>query len=146
MDLPRVRGTLLTTRSGRAVVTVRCPECGVVHRYDEGRLAEPDVQAWLHRGFVDEWMPCRLDLPGNFYRVVVSPPAAARHAGGRPPPPEPTDGRAPRSRLRRPRRREPSRVAGCDGRDTAPHREPARRYPSRPARPPRPEPHRGREQ
>ena len=71
MDLPRVRGTLLTTRSGRAVVTVRCPECGVVHRYDEGRLAEPDVQAWLHRGFVDEWMPCRLDLPGNFYRVVV---------------------------------------------------------------------------
>ena len=85
MDLPRVPGLLRTTRGGRAVVTVRCPECGAVHRYDEGPLAAPEVQAWLQRGFVDEWMPCRLDLLGNFYRLVLSRAGIGRGADGAPP-------------------------------------------------------------
>ena len=101
MDLPRVRGTLLITRTQRAVVTVHCPECGAVHRYDEGPLADPAVQAKLGQGFVDEWIPCRADLPGNFYRVLLSPPkapAAAARVGGSPPPPSPKDGRRRRRR------------------------------------------------
>ena len=113
MELPRVRGTLLPTRSGRAVVTVRCPECGAVHRYDEGPLAEPDVQAWLHRGFVDEWMPCRLDLPGNFYRVVLPRPAPLRDAAGPRPAPRSNDDPPRRTRgPRRGRRASPAGVAG----------------------------------
>ena len=92
MDLPRVRGTLLITRTQRAVVTVPCPECGAVRRYDEGPLADPAVRAKLGRGFVDAWIPCRADLPGNFYRVLLSPPpapAAAARGGGSPAPAAP---------------------------------------------------------
>ncbi len=68
-DLLTVAGTLLTTRHGRAVVTVTCPECGAVHRHDLGPAADPEVREALRRGIVEAWMPCRAALPGNFYRV-----------------------------------------------------------------------------
>ncbi len=77
MDLPRVRGALLTSRRGHAVLTVCCPECGAVHRHDEGPVADPEVQARLARGFVEAWMPCRGDLPGNVSRIVLPPRAGA---------------------------------------------------------------------
>ena len=122
MNLPQARGGRLATRAGHAVVTVRCPECGAVHRYDEGPLDDPDVRARLGRGFVDEWMPCRADLPGNFYRVLLSPPrpapAAARHAEGSPLP-EANDGGAPRSRRRRRRHQKALPASGKPARPGA---------------------------
>ena len=71
MDLPRVRGRLLSTRHRRRLIAVTCPFCGLEHRYDKGVLRDPEVQALLQRGFTDEWAPCQLDLPGNFYRVLL---------------------------------------------------------------------------
>ncbi len=68
-NLLQVAGTVLTTRHGRAVVTVTCPECGAVHRHDLGPAADPDIRAVLRWGVVEAWMPCRAALPGNFYRV-----------------------------------------------------------------------------
>ena len=113
MNLPQVRGTLLTTRGGRAVVTVPCLECGAVHRYDEGPLAEPEVADRLGRGFVDEWMPCRADLPGNFYRVVLPRPAPLRDAASARHAPRSNDDPPRRTRgRRRGRRASPAGVAG----------------------------------
>ena len=71
MDLLRVRGRLLPTRNRRCLVAVTCLYCGAEHRYDKGPLRDPEVQALLQRGFTDEWVPCRLDLPGNWYRVLL---------------------------------------------------------------------------
>ena len=68
-DLLNVAGTVLTTRHGRAVVTVTCPECGAVHRHDLGPAVDSDVREALRRGVVEVWMPCRATLPRNFYRV-----------------------------------------------------------------------------
>ncbi len=93
MDLPRVRGRLLGGRRGRCLIAVACPFCGAEHRYDKGPLADPEVRALLERGFTDEWAPCRLDLPGNWYRVLLPrrgerPPRGGRtrRGAGRPPP------------------------------------------------------------
>ncbi len=64
-DLLTVVGTVLTTRHGRAVVTVTCPECGAVHRHDLGPANDPDIRVALQRGVVEAWMPCRATLPGE---------------------------------------------------------------------------------
>ena len=85
-DLLTVTGTLLTTRHGRAVVAVVCPECGAVHRHDLGPATDPDIRAVLRRGVVEAWMPCRAALPGNFYRVRLqreAPRGLGPHARGR---------------------------------------------------------------
>ena len=80
MDLPRVRGRLLGSRHGRCLIAVTCPFCGLEHRYGKGVLSDPEVQALIEQGFTDEWIPCQLDLPGNFYRVLL-PRRGGRSSG-----------------------------------------------------------------
>jgi hypothetical protein len=114
MVLPRVTGILHTSSRTRAVVTVRCPECGKIHRHDLGALDDPDVIEALQRRWVDEWMACRVDLPGNYYRIILRssqvrvalPPKAAAPAltGEGAPAATPSD--APRRRRRRKRKRD----------------------------------------
>ncbi|MGH2531059.1 MAG: hypothetical protein ACRDJW_02020 [Thermomicrobiales bacterium] len=118
MVLPRVTGILHTSSRTRAVVTVRCPECGKIHRHDLGPLDDPEVIEALQRRWVDEWMACRLDLPGNYYRIVLRssqvkvalpPKAAASPESGESTPSAPSSD-APRRRRRRKRKRDAGKV------------------------------------
>jgi hypothetical protein len=31
-----------------------------------------EIEEIRRQGFTDEWLPCQWDLPGNFWRVVLS--------------------------------------------------------------------------
>ncbi len=87
MDLPRGKGRLLNVR-GRAVLAAHCAFCGKEHRYDKGLVGAPEADELLASGFSDEWRPCQLDLPGNFWRILIGRPARRRpRKSGRPPGP-----------------------------------------------------------
>jgi hypothetical protein len=75
MSLSRGRGQLRTDK-GRAVVVARCPLCGEEHRYDKGVAGGEEAESLRKLGYTDEWLPCQMDLPGNFWRIVIT--------GGRP--------------------------------------------------------------
>ena len=85
MDLPRAKGRLVAI-GGRTVLVAACPLCGGEHRWDKGPARGPGAEEVRARGYSDEWLPCRADLPGNFCRVLVGGgtrrPARGR---GRPP-------------------------------------------------------------
>jgi hypothetical protein len=68
-QLPNARGRLIASR-GRAVLAARCPLCGGEHRYDKGPIGDPALDDLQDLGFSEEWMPCQLDLPGNFWRIT----------------------------------------------------------------------------
>jgi hypothetical protein len=86
MSFPRGRGRILTER-GHAIVVARCPLCSIEHRYDKGISGGEEIEEVRRLGFTDEWLPCQMDLPGNFWRVVIT----GSNKGGRP------GGRRPRS-------------------------------------------------
>ena len=71
MTLSRGRGHIIID-GGRVYVCARCPLCGREHRYDKGDPNGPEIAEIRTRGSTDEWMPCQADLPGNFWRIVVS--------------------------------------------------------------------------
>jgi hypothetical protein len=75
MSLSRGRGHI-RTESGRAIVVARCPLCGEEHRYDKGVAGGEESESLRKVGYTDEWLPCQMDLPGNFWRIVIT--------GGRP--------------------------------------------------------------
>jgi len=79
VSFPRGRGRI-TMSGGRAIIVARCPLCGEEHRYDKGEAIGEEVEAIRRRGYTEEWLPCQKDLPGNFWRVVIT---SARQ-GGRP--------------------------------------------------------------
>lgn len=70
MDLPKVRGRLLTMPDG-VVLVARCPFCGCEHRYNKSADGDEPLDDIIARGFTDEWLPCQYDLPGNFWRIFV---------------------------------------------------------------------------
>lgn len=92
MDLPKVRGRLLTMPEG-TVLVARCPFCGNEHRYNKSLNPEEALEEILARGFTDEWLPCQYDLPGNFWRIFVGRSRRRRKAPNGAPAPEP--GRRP---------------------------------------------------
>lgn len=99
MDLPKVRGRLLTMPDG-VVLVARCPFCGHEHRYNKSADSEEPLDDIVARGFTDEWLPCQHDLPGNFWRIFVGrsrrrrkPVSAPPNASGGP---ELAPGAAPR--------------------------------------------------
>lgn len=69
VQLPNARGRLIAS-GGRAVLAARCPMCGGEHRYDKGPIGDPTLDDLQDLGFSEEWMPCQLDLPGNFWRIT----------------------------------------------------------------------------
>ena len=71
MSLSRGRGQIRTDK-GRAVVIARCPLCGEEHRYDKGPASGEEIESLRKRGYTDEWLPCQMDLPGNFWRIVIT--------------------------------------------------------------------------
>lgn len=71
MVLPRVTGIRQKSSGVRVIITVRCPECGRIHRHDIGAIDDPEVSQILQNRTFDAWMACRVDLPGNFYRVIL---------------------------------------------------------------------------
>jgi hypothetical protein len=71
MSLQRGRGRI-TTYGGKAVVVANCPLCGQEHRYTKGDAGGDEIEEIRKRGFTDEWLPCQQDLPGNFWRVVIT--------------------------------------------------------------------------
>jgi hypothetical protein len=71
MSLSRGRGQIRTDR-GRALVVARCPLCGEEHRYDKGAAGGEEIESLRKIGYTDEWLPCQLDLPGNFWRIVIT--------------------------------------------------------------------------
>jgi hypothetical protein len=71
MSLPRGRGRILN-QHGRAAIVAHCPLCGTEHRYEKGEIGGEEIEAIRKRGFSDEWLPCQRDLPGNFWRVIVT--------------------------------------------------------------------------
>jgi hypothetical protein len=70
MSLSRGRGHIRTDR-GRALVVARCPLCGEEHRYDKGAAGGEEIESLRNVGYTDEWLPCQMDLPGNFWRIVI---------------------------------------------------------------------------
>ncbi len=70
MDLPKVRGRLLTMPTG-VLLVARCPFCGGEHRYDKTTNCEEPLDEIVARGYSDEWLPCQYDLPGNYWRIFV---------------------------------------------------------------------------
>jgi hypothetical protein len=64
---------------GRAIIVARCPLCGEEHRYDKGEAGGEEVELIRRRGYTEEWLPCQKDLPGNFWRVLIS---STRQSGG----------------------------------------------------------------
>ncbi len=70
MDLPKVRGRLLTMPDG-VVLVARCPFCGCEHRYNKSSEGDEVLDEIVARGFTDEWLPCQYDLPGNFWRIFI---------------------------------------------------------------------------
>src|SRR5918997_2390931 len=81
MDLPKVRGRLLTGPDG-VILVARCPLCGSEHRYNKSSGGEESLDEITARGFSDEWMPCQYDLPGNFWRIFVGRSRRRRKPGG----------------------------------------------------------------
>jgi hypothetical protein len=71
MSLSRGRGQIRTDR-GRAVIVARCPLCGEEHRYDKGVVGGEEIESLRKLGYTDEWLPCQMDLPGNFWRIVIT--------------------------------------------------------------------------
>lgn len=71
MGFPRGRGRIQTV-NGQAVIVARCPLCHEEHRYQKGDATGDEIAEVRQRGFSDEWLPCQLDLPGNFWRVVIA--------------------------------------------------------------------------
>jgi hypothetical protein len=71
MSLPRGRGRILN-QHGRATIVAHCPLCGREHRYEKGEVGGEEIEQIRKRGFSDEWLPCQFDLPGNFWRVIVT--------------------------------------------------------------------------
>jgi hypothetical protein len=67
-DLFQVTGQVRIIRH-QVIVTVACPECHQLHHHTLGRRDDPAIRAVVRRGWAECWMPCRLDLPGNVYRV-----------------------------------------------------------------------------
>ena len=80
MSLSRGRGRI-SIEAGRAYVSARCPLCGKEHRYDKGEAGGPEIEEIRKRGSTDEWMPCQGDLPGNFWRIVVTGKKDAARTG-----------------------------------------------------------------
>ena len=81
-QLPNARGRLFAS-GGHAVLAARCPLCGREHRYDKGLIDTPEVNDLQERGFSEEWMPCQLDLPGNFWRISFGRGDRRRRPGPR---------------------------------------------------------------
>lgn len=71
MSLSRARGHI-RTESGRAILVARCPLCGEEHRYDKGAAGGEEIESLRKVGYTDEWLPCQMDLPGNFWRIVIT--------------------------------------------------------------------------
>ncbi|MDQ2652748.1 MAG: hypothetical protein M3Z20_06855 [Chloroflexota bacterium] len=70
-NFPRARGRILQVR-GHAIIAARCPLCATEHRYDKGLVDGSEIEQIRQQGFTDEWLPCQWDLPGNFWRIVLS--------------------------------------------------------------------------
>jgi hypothetical protein len=70
-NFPRVRGRILQLH-GHAIIAAQCPLCAKEHRYDKGLAEGAEIEQVRLQGFSDEWMPCQWDLPGNFWRVMLS--------------------------------------------------------------------------
>lgn len=83
-QLPNARGRLIASR-GRAVLAAHCPLCGREHRYDKGPIDDPAVAELQDQGFSEEWLPCQLDLPGNFWRITFGRERRRRPAPRREP-------------------------------------------------------------
>ena len=79
MSFPRGRGRILTI-DGEAIVAAMCPLCRHEHRYRKGSASGDEIAEVRSRGFTDEWLPCQLDLPGNYWRVVIANTKARRAA------------------------------------------------------------------
>jgi hypothetical protein len=71
MSMSRGRGRIIAD-NGTAVIVARCPLCGAEHRYQKGAEQGEEIEEIRQRGFTDEWLPCQHDLPGNFWRVVIT--------------------------------------------------------------------------
>ena len=71
MSMSRGRGQIRTDK-GRAVVVARCPLCGEEHRYDKGDAGGDEIELLRKLGYTDEWLPCQMDLPGNFWRIIIT--------------------------------------------------------------------------
>jgi hypothetical protein len=82
MSLPTGKGRILTVR-GDAIIAAYCPYCGREHRYGKGAASGDEIAAVRRRGFSDEWLPCQVDLPGNFWRIVIGGSRPAGKAAGR---------------------------------------------------------------
>lgn len=70
-NFPRGRGRILHLH-GHAVIAARCPLCAREHQYDKGEADGAEIEQIRRQGFTDEWLPCQWDLPGNYWRVVLS--------------------------------------------------------------------------
>jgi hypothetical protein len=82
MTLPRGRGRIVIA-GGRAAVVARCPLCGREHRYEKGAAGGEEIEAIRKHGFTDEWLPCQVDLPGNFWRIAISSGRQGAKSGSR---------------------------------------------------------------
>ena len=71
MSLPRAKGRLITAK-GVATIVAYCPLCGHEHRYGKGEPDGAEMALIRSQGFTDEWIPCQRDLPGNFWRIILS--------------------------------------------------------------------------
>jgi hypothetical protein len=83
MSFPRGRGRIQIV-DGKAVIVAHCPLCHQEHRYPKGDVAGEDIAEVRRRGFSDEWLPCQVDLPGNYWRVVIVSNSKRGPAGRRP--------------------------------------------------------------
>ena len=71
MSFPRGRGRIVD-EAGQTTIVARCPLCGEEHRYNKGAAGGEVITEIRKLGYSDEWLPCQHDLPGNFWRVVVT--------------------------------------------------------------------------
>jgi hypothetical protein len=83
MSFPRGRGKI-STAGGKATIVARCPLCGNEHRYEKGAANGEEIEAIRKQGYTDEWLPCQADLPGTFWRVVVTGGQGSKGSRGRP--------------------------------------------------------------
>jgi hypothetical protein len=84
MSFPRGRGRIVD-EAGQACIVARCPLCGEEHRYRKGAAGGEEIAEIRKLGYSDEWLPCQHDLPGNFWRVVVSGGRQGSRSGSRKP-------------------------------------------------------------
>ena len=82
MTLSRGRGRIVIA-GGRAAVVARCPLCGSEHRYEKGEASGEEIAEIRKSGFTDEWLPCQVDLPGNFWRIAISSGRQGTKSGSR---------------------------------------------------------------